>query len=465
MIRKSLFPAVAGIFVISMFLGACSKVEEAKTYFYAMDSYVYGYPLVMMGVTKDVLTATSKSGQFSAPINQFGRMRTVVPPEFKNVVRISVNSLWTFAFMDLQQEPIVVTIPDTQGRYTVMQALNMWTDDFASVGTRTPQTNAGNYLIAGPDWKGTPPEDVKAVFHSSTRFAWVLVQIAANGSQDYPAINQLQDKIQAIPLSHWGKPYTPPTSVPVDPNVDLTMTPFDNVRLMTGEMFFKRLAELLKDNPPYPADKDAVEKLKKIGIIPGKGFDPSKLDAATLEGINKAPGEVWLKLAAGPFSMKTVNGWLNMLNLGRYGTDYNTRAFVAFAGLGALTSDDAVYPSAFVDGDGKVLDGAKNYVIHFEKGELPPSHAGVWSISQYRENFYVPNTLNRYGILSTMPLKYNDDGSLDIYLQRNSPGADKESNWLPTPPSDPFNLTMRVYQPDKSLIDGSYKVPPVTRIP
>jgi hypothetical protein len=163
--------------------------------------------------------------------------------------------------------------------------------------------------------------------------------------------------------------------------------------------------------------------------------------------------------------MKTVNGWLNMLNLGRYGTDYNTRAFVAFAGLGALTSDDAVYPSAFVDGDGKVLDGAKNYVIHFEKGELPPSHAGVWSISQYRENFYVPNTLNRYGILSTMPLKYNDDGSLDIYLQRNSPGADKESNWLPTPPSDPFNLTMRVYQPDKSLIDGSYKVPPVKRIP
>src|SRR5262249_3295248 len=145
-------------------------------------------------------------------------------------------------------------------------------------------------------------------------------------------------------------------------------------------------------------------------------FDASKLDPATLKGINQAPAEVWMKLAAGPYAMKTVNGWLNILNLGRYGTDYQARAFIAYAGLGALTSDDAIYPSAFVDGDGKVLDGAAKYVMHFEKGGLPPSASGVWSISQYRENFYVRNAIERYGIRSSMPLNYNADGSLDIYL-------------------------------------------------
>ena len=153
-----------------------------------------------------------------------------------------------------------------------------------------------------------------------------------------------------------------------------------------------------------------------------------------------------------------------MLNLGRYETDYRTRAFVAYMGLGALTSDNAVYPSAFVDGEGKVLDGAGKYVIHFEKGGLPTSRAGVWSISPYRENFYVQNSIERYGILSSMPLEYNQDGSLDVYVQAKSPGADREANWLPCPPSGPFNLTIRVCQPDKDILDGRYKLQPVKRV-
>jgi hypothetical protein len=162
--------------------------------------------------------------------------------------------------------------------------------------------------------------------------------------------------------------------------------------------------------------------------------------------------------------METANGWINILNLGRYGTDYETRAFVAYFGLGALTSDDAVYPSALVDGDGKVLDGAQKYIMHFEKNGVPPSHVGVWSISPYRENFYVRNSINRYGILSSMPLKYNADGSLDVYIQAKTPGADKESNWLPCPPSLPFNLTIRVYQPKKEILDGTYKIPPIRKV-
>jgi hypothetical protein len=441
-----------------------ADVREEVAYVYGMEAYVYGFPLVIMDVTRAVTTAAAKSGEYSAPINQFGRMRTYVDPDFKNVVRISRNSLWSFAFLDLQKEAFVYSQPDTHGRYIVMQALNMWTDDFASVGSRTTGTGSGNFLIAGPNWNGDAPTDVKGTFRCSTRYAWVLVQMAAASPADFAEIHGLQDQLKLTPLSSWGKPYTPPADVPIDPTVDVTATPYDQLRLMTGEMFFDRLAKLLPDNPPYAADAPMLEKLKKIGVEPGKDFDPSKLAPGIMKGLDRAPAEVWLKLQAGPYGMAGENGWINALNLGRYGTDYQTRALIAWLGLGALTSDDAVYPSAFVDGAGKVLDGTARYVMHFDKGNLPPTNSGVWSISPYRENFYVHNPIERYGILSSMPLKYNADGSLDVYVQAASPGGDREANWLPCPPSLPFNVTIRAYQPKQPLLDGTYKIPPLKRV-
>jgi hypothetical protein len=161
--------------------------------------------------------------------------------------------------------------------------------------------------------------------------------------------------------------------------------------------------------------------------------------------------------------MKNVNGWINMLNLGRYGTDYNTRAGVAYMGLGADMHEDTVYPTAYLDGDGQPLDSANKYVMRFEKDQLPPTN-GTWSVSQYKGNFYERNILNRYAIAPWMPLKFNPDGSLDIYLQATSPGKDKESNWLPTPLGR-FNLTLRNYFPKQAAYDGSYKVPPVKKVP
>jgi hypothetical protein len=444
---------------------AIEKVKEEVTYLHAMEEYVFGFPLVLMDVTKDVLTATTTAGEYSSPMNQFARIRTYVSPDFKNVVRISVNSLWSFAFVDLDSEPMIVSLPDMDGRYIVMQALNMWTDDFAEIGTRTNGGKAGNYLIAGTKWNGATPKNVDGSYRCTTRYAWVLVQMAAGSPADFPAIHAKQDQLRITPLSAWGKKaYTPPAPTAIDPNVDLTATPFDQVRLMTGATFFARLAKILQDNPPYLADAKMTEKLKKLGVESGKRFDPSKLDTAVLEGINKAPAEVWKQLAVGPYTMKNVNGWINILNLGNYGTDYNTRAFIAFAGLGALQKEDAVYPSAFVDGSGVALDGGSKYIMHFEKDGLPPSFVNVWSISPYRDNFYIRNSLNRYGILSSMPLKYNADGAFDVYIQKDSPGADKEPNWLPCPPSGSFNLTVRVYQPKPSLLDGTYKLPPVTKV-
>ena len=452
------------------------KAEEFPAYVHAMEGYAYGFPLVIMDLTKSVLTAAAHSGEYSAPVNQFARLRTYVDPDFKNVVRISRNSLWAHGFVDLDKEPFIYSQPDSNGRYIVMQALNMWTDDFASAGSRTTGTEAGDFLIAGPNWNGTAPPGMKETFRCSTRYAWVLVQIAAASEQDYPEGNQLQDQLKLTPLSAWGQPYTPPADVPIDPTADTTATPYDQIRLMNGVTFFRRLAALMRDNPPYPDDAPILSKLKKIGVVPGEDFDTGKLSPRHADALNRAAKHVWGEIESAPPQMPNVNGWLIPLNLGRYGTDYNMRTVVAWLGLGALTADDAIYPTAFIDGDGKPLDGANKYVMHFEKDRLFPSHSGVWSISAYRENFYVRNSDERYGILSTMPLRYNADGSLDVYIQARSPGADNDPNWLPCPPSGPFNLTIRIYQPkredlvgrtENNLVveAGTYMIPPVQRVP
>ena len=439
------------------------KVEEGEAYVRGMQTYLYGFPLVIMDLTRQVMTATPTPGEYSAPINQFQKLRTYLSPDFKNVVRISTNSLWETAFLDLQNEPVVVTVPDTKGLPMAARWLNMWTDAIGTAGTRTPEMNAGNYLITSPGWNGAAPADIKKVFNCPTRYSWMLVELSAVGPQDFPKIHVLQDQFKITPLSAWGKPYTPPATMPVDPNVDLTATPYDQVRLMTGQMFFKKLAHLLKENPPYATDTDMIEKLKKLGVEPGKDFDSSQLDAGTLKGINDAPAEVWKKLATGPYGMNPPNGWLNMLNIARYGTDYQTRTYLAYMGLGAGLAEDIVYPTAFVDSDGNALDGAYKYAIHFDKADVPASQNGVWSISSYRENFYIHNPIKRYGLLPAM-VKYKPDGSLDVYLQAKSPGADKESNWMPIPPSGMVNVTIRIYDPKPEALKPDYKIPSITKV-
>jgi hypothetical protein len=450
-------------------------VREQIAYVFGMYAYAYGFPLVMMDLTRQVMTAAPRSGEYSAPVNQFHRIRDFASPDFKNVVRVSRNSLWATAFLDLGAEPVVFSHPSVKGRYLVAQVMDMWTDNFASIGTRTTGEGAGHCLITGPRWHGTPPPGIAATYRCDTRYAWVLVQIAAADDRDFSEVHALQDGLQITPLSAWGTGYTPPDEVPVNPAADTTATPFDQVRLMDGPTFFQHLAAALKDNPPRPADRPMLKKLTRISLKPGHDFDAGLVDPAAAKGLTRAARKVWGMLESAPYQMPTVNGWLLPLNLGRYGTDYNTRAFIAFAGLGALSPEDAAYPTAFVDGDGKPLDGARAYQLHFGKDGLFPSYSGVWSISAYRENFYVHNPIERYAITSAMPLHYNPDGSLDLYIQAWSPGPDRETNWLPCPPSGPFNLSARIYQPKQAMLDGhtkdnlvvqagAYQIPPIQKM-
>ena len=463
----AMFIAVCLVVMISMV--SCQKAKqelsEEEAYIRGLESYVYGYPLVMMAVTRQVLTAAPApdSEGTVAPINQLARMPHYVSPNFKNVVRISVNGLWTTGFLDLGQEPIVLSVPDTKGRYYVFSIMNMWTDVFASIGKRSTGTGPGNFLIAGPNWQGTAPANIKQTFKCNTRYAWALGQTQANGPKDFPAVIAIENGYKLTPLSAWGKPYTPPTDVPVDKSVDTSKTPVDQVSAMDAGAFFNRLAMLMTDNPPYAEDASALQKLKDIGVEPGKPFDISKAPPGIARGLERAVKEVPSKMQEGVSKMKTVNGWMQPHDLGAYGTDYDTRAGIAWLGLGADKQEDTIYPTAYTDGDGNPLDSANKYIMHYDKGQLQPTNA-AWSVSQYQGNFYVVNALNRYGLCPWMPLKFDKDGSLDIYLQAESPGKAKEANWLPTPPGA-FNITIRNYWPKEEALNGTYKNPPIKKVP
>ena len=446
---------------------ASSAADKEKAALAAgVEAVVYGYPLVIMDVTKDKTTNFTAPIAFGGPVNQFANVRAFPDASFKDVVRANVDTLYSSAFLDLGPEPIVMSVPDTDGRYYLMPMMDAWTNVFASPGKRTTGTKAGNFAITGPGWKGTLPAGVTQV-KAPTNMVWIIGRTQTNGPDDYAAVHKIQDDFKLVPLSKFGKPYTPPSGK-VDPSIDMKTPPVVQVARMTSEQFFDRFAMLLKDNPPPASEAPVLAKLAKIGIVPGQKFDPSELDPAVAKGLSQALPTALAKLnEAAPKTGAPVNGWrVPPMILGQYGSEYGVRAAVALFGLGANLPEDAVYPSVYVDADGKPLDAAHKYVIRFAKDQAPPVHA-FWSVTMYDpHSFFVPNSINRYAISSWMPLAKNADGSIDLYVQATSPGKDKESNWLPAPQSGAFNMTMRMYWPTEkapSIIDGSWK-PPVVRM-
>jgi hypothetical protein len=463
LLRRFTF-ALAGVAMLASVAG-CGLVQQGKAWFYGVQAYVYGFPLIVMDLTKDQGTAVATAGEFTAPVNQFSVMTHYPDASFRAVPRTGLDTLFAVAWADLDKEPLVLSVPDTDDRYYVIALFDMWSNVFASIGKRTTGTAAQSFLIAGPRWQGTPPADVKQLFRSPTRFVWVNGQMRADGAKDYDTVNALQKQYKLTPLSAWGQPFAPPAEVPVAAGVDTKTPPTVQMQKMDAAAFFGRLARLMKDNPPAAADAPMVERLKAIGITPGQDFDIAKIDPDTATGLQRAMGAFDL-LQKGVKKLKTENGWIVITkDFANYGTDYETRAGIALIGLGGIQPVDITYPTAFDDGDGKPLDAANRYLLHFDKGRTPPANVS-WSISMYDpQGYYVPNKINRYNLAAWMPLKDNPDGSLDIYIQSASPGADKEANWLPAPASGAFNLTIRGFWPKDAMLDGSYTVPPVRKVP
>jgi hypothetical protein len=455
--------------------GSDSKVaqdaKELEAFETAKDAYVYAYPLLTMEFTRRNSTnVASPEGSF-APMGQFAKLREYPNASFTTVTAPNADTLYTIVWLDVSKEPWVISIPDLKGRYALFPMLDGWTDVFQDPGKRTTGTGAQKYAITGPGWSGTLPPGVTE-YKSPTGMVWLLGRIYCTGTpEDYKAVHALQDQMAAVPLSSYGKPYTPAPGT-VNSALDTKTAVRDQLNAMDGAAYFKLFAELLKTNPPSADDAAMVAKLAKIGIVPGQDFEASKLEPSVAAGIAKAPKPAqdriaaWIKEGVAAGDAKLENGWMFTTKTGLYGTNYLQRAMITWIGLGANRPQDAVYPTS--EGP-KILEkynGANKYVLHFAKGEMPPVD-GFWSVTMYNaQYFFVDNPLNRYNVSQRNKFNTNADGSTDIYIQADSPGKAKESNWLPAPKDD-FILMMRLYWPKEkapSLLDGSWKIPEVKKV-
>jgi hypothetical protein len=427
------------------------------------EAYIYGYPLVTMEYTRRVMTNTAEPKGTHAPMGQFVRMREYPDAKFRDVTAPNADTLYSTAWLDLAKEPYVLSLPDMGDRYFLMPMLDGWTNVFEVPGTRTTGNKAQAYAITGPGWKGSLPDGVKEL-KSPTNMVWILGRTYCSGTPaDYKACHAVMDKYDLRPLSAYGKAYTPPAGK-FNPAIDTKTAVREQVHQLDAGAYFKLLATLMKDNPPAKEDAPMMAKLAKIGIVPGKDFNLSRVDAAVAEGLAKVPPAAQEKIMAHfKDAGKLENGWTFSTKTGLYGTDYLQRAFITAVGLGANRPQDAVYPTSTDNAAGKKYSGANKYVIHFDKGQAPPVNA-FWSITMYdADYFFVDNPLNKYTVSPRNNLKYNPDGSLDLYIQNESPGKDKEANWLPAPKGE-FVLMMRMYWPrekDPSIIDGTWQLPAV----
>ncbi|MEP7272668.1 MAG: DUF1254 domain-containing protein [Acidobacteriota bacterium] len=438
--------------------GQQTKLTEQQAYETGKQAYVYAYPIVLMELTRRVFLNRGNA------LNQFNHARAFPPPQARAVIRPNVDTLYSTAWLDLSREPLILSVPDTAGRYYLLQFLDAWTETFAVPGPRTTGTKAGRFGITGPDWKGKLPAGVQAI-KAPTNMVWIIGRTQTNGVADYGAVQQIQSGFQLSPATGGNTPGSSQPPTPIDRMTNVGTTPPQQVAAMDATTFFKTFAELLKSNAPHAGDGRMLAKLKSIGIEPGKDFDAGVLGPQAMTGLERAAKDALSQLTDSFMKDRQMtNGWgFRMDKVGTYGTSYQERAAVALFGLGALAKEDAIYGTADVDDEGKALNGSNRYVIHFEKNALPPVRA-FWSVTLYGpDGFFVENSSKRYALGDRDKLVYNQNGSLDIYIQRDKPDGATEANWLPAP-EGAFNLSMRLYWPKPEVSKGTWRPAAVKRV-
>lgn len=432
----------------------------------AVDAYLYAYPLVTMEFTRRQMTNVpdAHTALLRAPANQFAHAREYPAADSKDVVRFNFDTLYSFAWLDLRNGPVVLHTPDAPDRYYLTPMLDMWTDIFAVPGSRNTLGEARDFLIAPPGWTGDVPSGLDLIV-APTPHVWVMGRTQSNGPDDFAAVHEVQDQYRITRLEAWRSEPIAPSASPVDSSVDDVTPPLDQVNALSSEEFFALFAELLKENPPHANDYPILHRMRAIGIVPGEDFDPATLNAEAVEAV-AAARDAALQDLAKAMSEASIgivrNGWNWEQSFGTYGTSYRVRALVAMAGLGANLPEDAIYPNAFADADGEPFTGAHSYVLHFDAGQQPGVDA-FWSLTMYDgDGFQVPNPLNRFVIRDRDPLVLNPDGSLDIYIQHSSPGAEHEANWLPAP-QGAFAPMLRLYSPTAETLAGNFMPPKIIK--
>jgi hypothetical protein len=457
--------------------------QELTGFATGTQAYLFAYPLITTDLTRAGFL--QKAGPWA--LNRFFHATRLPDHTFTEIVAPNVDTLYSFAVLDLAPEPLVLRLPDTEGRWLLMQVLDAWSNTIASAGTRLYGHAAKDYVIVGPDWKGDLPPGV-VVFRSNTNLNWILGRTFMSGPQDYDAVHTLQQRYRLVPLSQY-RPDIPEDEAPQGSALAPERVPVaaEIARLTSAEYFGKAASLMAHDAYAAPDDQPMLERLAQIGVVPGQRFEMEKLDPSKRRGIEgavffikcwfhtRAPGSQGDFNASGcPSRLLGVlnglleraanvkNGWDIRLKIGKYGTDYPVRAFVALLGFGANLPEDAIYPSTVVDSEGRALHGANQYTLHFDKESLPPANV-FWSLTLYDARGYlVDNELSRYAVGSLKNLSYNAGGSLDIWIQRDNPGAAREANWLPAPPGE-FKLMLRLYGPTSEVLANRWAPPAIRR--
>jgi hypothetical protein len=443
--------------------------EEARQI--AEGAYIYGYSLITTDVTRVQMSNVPKVEGLTAPTGQFINIPRYPPADYRGVSAPNADTLYSLGWLDLT-EPQVFSHPDMGNRYYLFEVTDLWmSDSESSPSRRTADGKAANYLFTGPGWKGEVPAGMKQ-FPMATRYMVILGRTYADGTeQDYKAVNELQAQYKITPLSSWGKSYTP-VAPPVNPNPGYSMTdkPQPVIIAMGTEGYFNLLAKLMGgDAPPAAGDGPILASMAKIGIVPGKPFEMSKLDPAVQAALKDIPQSALKKIEDNKAALGgIIDGWVVTKGLGTYGPDsYMKRAVVAAFGWPANQQRDAVYPYTETDSTGQKLTGANKYTLTFAKDATPPVN-GFWSITMYMIDqgwWFVPNPLNKFTVSLRDNPKFNADGSLTLYFQNESPGKDKEANWLPAPKGE-FIPMLRMYWPkdeSPSILNGSWKPPAVQK--
>ena len=433
--------------------------EEAREI--AIEAYIYAFPLVLMEISRRTATNIAAPGHRKAPVNRFGHMYHFPDASVKDVLLLNVDTLFSVLWFDVSAEPLVIHKPDSGGRYHLLPILDMWTDVFASPGSRTTGDGAETFAVVGPRWRGSLPQGVQCLT-SPTEQGWINGRTEARGASDYAAVHEFQNGLTTCPLSRFGEPCKMSPSQ-VDAHMP-TSNPLKQLEAMEAAKFFALFAELSRPNPPHAQDQPILARMARAGLEPGKAFVLSELSSPAREAFEAAPGVALDELKKEIFrSGSVVNGWRFIDQpMGTYGADYLHRASVAYNALGANVPEDTSYLLLTTDDEGQRLDAASTYAIRFEKGQLPPVHA-FWSLTVYDQHrYFADNPVNRYALSDRDDLMFNSDGSVDLWIQRNDPGEAKSVNWLPGPREGPFSLILRLYWPKPEVVSGAWQPPLIT---
>ncbi|MBP0594851.1 DUF1254 domain-containing protein [Paraburkholderia sp. LEh10] len=424
------------------------------------DSYVFAYPLVLMGAMRDAAVGT---GPGQAPVNTLRHATALPPVGAHNPPTPGIDTLDSTAWLDVGDEPVIVALPASTGRYMDARALDMWTNVMWSTGAQITSRAAGikaqTVAFAKPDWKGDLPKGVQRI-DAPTRNIWLDVRIQSNGAHDLSAVRKLQRGIRVVPLSVYtgdaSAASVAPRSMPGDASAP--GTPAEQVASLDAKGFFERVAQLLPDNPPSPADPHALKFLADLGVKPD---EPVALPASASDAIAGGLADGRVRIATPPGNMLTVNGWSWFGDgVGSYGPDYALRAYAVYVQPGIGTKEDEERASVSLDSDGHALNGANRYVLHFEPNQVPPVR-GFWSVTAYTKDGALGDSAPaRASVGDKTGVRRNRDGSIDVTVSSVKPR--KAANWLPAPRGD-VQLVLRLYAPKPEASDGTWQPPAVVR--